>query len=55
MTDFNYWNNLAAQDGGVFCCICFEFVKFDDAYVDKDGQKWDMCNPCGEFEELAGK
>ena len=33
------------------CCICFEAVHVDDLYRDSEGDKWDMCVPCGQHEE----
>lgn len=29
------------------CCICFEWVLVDNFYVDRWGQKWDMCKEDG--------
>jgi len=32
------------------CQIGGEWVDFDDAYVDAEGAKWNMCKACGEEE-----
>lgn len=41
---------VVCPDGMVMCCICFKRVPVDDVYEDLDGQKWDMCQSCGERE-----
>lgn len=28
----------------VACCVCFRMVKVRDLFVDKSGQKWDVCS-----------
>lgn len=35
------------------CCICFEFIPVEDLWKDVDGTKWDMCEPCGAYEEVC--
>ena len=32
--------------GHKMCCVCFNFIPYDELYVDNDGQKWDNCVPC---------
>jgi len=36
--------SLTRWEGGFACCICFEAVANEDAWQDKDGQKWDLCS-----------
>ena len=38
---------------GAMCCICFEWVPVEECWQDTEGQKWDMCGPCGERERGA--
>jgi hypothetical protein len=37
-------------DGRVMCCLCFDYTAPDALWTDAAGQKWDMCQPCGERE-----
>lgn len=39
--------------GHKMCCICFEYIQVYDLWVDRDGQKWDMCKPCAAYEEVC--
>ena len=32
--------------GWYICQACVEWVKIDDLYVDKNGEKWDVCTVC---------
>ena len=40
--------------GHKMCPVCFEYTPFEDLWVDKDGQKWDMCRPCGAYNLFCG-
>jgi hypothetical protein len=33
------------HEGGrcLYCCICFRSLTPDECAVDRDGQKWDLC------------
>jgi len=33
------------------CCICFEYVPVDNLWRDENGQRWDMCQDCGNTEK----
>jgi hypothetical protein len=52
VTNFAWW---AAQvpEGTFWCCICFETYPVDQASVDEDGQKWDVCVGCKRIEDAA--
>jgi hypothetical protein len=30
----------------ILCCVCFEFTRVQDLYVDDAGEKWDVCHGC---------
>ena len=32
--------------GHKMCCVCFNFIPYDELYIDDKGQKWDNCIPC---------
>lgn len=32
----------------LYCCICFKELTPETCWVDDMGQKWDMCEECGE-------
>lgn len=34
------------------CAICLEWFTHDALWVDSEGQKWDICQSCGEKERL---
>lgn len=34
----------------LYCCLCFETLTPDECWADEDGQKWDLCIPCGRKE-----
>lgn len=34
------------------CCICFQYIPFDELWVDDLGQRWDMCVGCGLAEQV---
>lgn len=38
----------------LYCCLCFKDLTADICFKDKDGQKWDMCQECGERDGSAG-
>lgn len=50
MTNFGWWQALAMEYGRIFCSICFESLPVEEAYMDDQGQRWDMCKECGERE-----
>lgn len=35
------------------CCLCFEYIPYDELYVDFTGQKWDMCKPCAAYDTVC--
>lgn len=35
------------------CCICFAHVEASSAYQDPVGDRWGMCQSCGEEEERS--
>jgi hypothetical protein len=37
------------------CCICFRYFNVEDLFIDDDGDKWDMCVPCGIEETLYAR
>jgi hypothetical protein len=37
-----------AGPGNFMCCICFAILPVAEAYVDENGDRWDMCSPCGK-------
>lgn len=47
------------DDGGdlthMMCCICFEYTKVDELWVDDEGQTWDMCKGCGLAEQVIAR
>jgi hypothetical protein len=47
-----HWGAMC-PDGLVMCCICYGRFTPNNLFIDKDGQKWDMCIPCGEQEVTA--
>lgn len=51
MTDFGWWTALAYAHLHIVCCLCFEEVRIDQAFLDADGVRWDMCPACGWAEE----
>jgi len=38
-------------DGRVMCCICFGYFNVEALAVDKNGQRWDVCVTCWEWEQ----
>jgi hypothetical protein len=45
------WYNTYDDEGNLvtfMCCLCFESVGVDSAWVCSHGIKWDNCIPCGE-------
>lgn len=44
---------MRPTDHSFRCCICFNEVENLVAYTDPEGQKWDLCQRCGEDEERA--
>jgi hypothetical protein len=45
------------HEGGrcLFCGICFDTLTPEECWEDAEGQKWDLCVPCGKAEEWALK
>ncbi|MGV8846508.1 MAG: hypothetical protein ACOH1Y_09305 [Propionicimonas sp.] len=41
------------KDGHVMCCICFEYRRSDELFVDIEGDTWDFCK--GKCAESAWK
>lgn len=43
------------HEGGrcLYCPLCFRSDYGYPHWVDEDGQKWDVCQECGETEALA--
>lgn len=39
--------------GHKMCCICFEYIPYDDLWVDQDGQKWDMCKMDASYDIIC--
>ena len=40
----------------IMCQICFKMTDVDTGlFVDVDGNKWDICHPCGLRETAAGR
>lgn len=39
--------------GHKMCCLCFEYIPYEELYVDSTGQKWDMCQPCGVYQNVT--
>ena len=37
------------------CCVCFEWFAHGELWVDRDGQKWDMCVECGTGVDMPRK
>ena len=33
------------------CCMCWEELEPETIYIDADGQKWDQCKACKEYED----
>jgi hypothetical protein len=54
VTNFGYWADRV-PDGQFLCCLCFEAFPTEQAWMDADGQRWDMCDTCGESERIAGE
>ena len=42
-------------DGMVMCCLCFSRFGEADLYVDADGSRWDVCNPCRASEQQRAR
>lgn len=38
--------------GHFFCCLCFEIISVNDAWVDASGDRWDFCVPCKTNEDV---
>lgn len=40
------------HEGGrcLYCCICFKTLTPEECWADPDGQKWNMCEQCGNTE-----
>lgn len=56
MTNFQWWQALAADHNKFFCCICFGVFELDEAWKDAQGQWWDMCRACAAVEApVSGK
>lgn len=36
----------------LYCCLCFKSLAPDECWTDEEGQKWDVCIPCKEAEEV---
>lgn len=53
MTDFGYWQALAAGSDRFMCMICFGGFPLDEAHQDIIGQPWDICQECAEEEKEA--
>lgn len=45
------------HEGGrcLYCCSCFKTLTPQDCWVDEVGQKWDMCEECGDAEDVIRK
>lgn len=41
------------QEHRMICCLCIEWIDFEDLYVDESGSAWDYCKPCAEKEAYA--
>jgi hypothetical protein len=43
------------HEGGrcLYCCLCFKPLEPEECWADADGQKWDLCQECGESEQIA--
>lgn len=37
------------------CSLCFGIFAADQAWVDEEGQKWDVCKPCGKSDALNAR
>lgn len=38
-------------NGDVLCCVCFGYFPREQLAVDPgDGKRWDVCQPCWEWE-----
>jgi hypothetical protein len=35
------------------CSVCFEYTPFGDLWVE-NGDKYDMCRPCGSYNLMCG-
>ena len=40
-----HWDAVC-PDNTFMCCLCFDKIAVEDAYVDDEGGKWDACEPC---------
>jgi hypothetical protein len=38
---------VVCPDQTFMCCVCFDKIPVDDAYVEPDGTRIDMCQACG--------
>lgn len=45
-----HWG-VICPDGKVMCCICFSRFSQDELHVDENGDREDVCKPCGEIED----
>jgi hypothetical protein len=47
MPTLDQTNSFIVNHEGVtthfMCCVCFNITHASDAYVDRSGQKWDLC------------
>ena len=41
---------MRLTDGRVACCICFEFFEREQLAPAEDGKRWDVCQPCWDWE-----
>lgn len=39
----------------LYCAICYVTLTPEECWVDKEGQKWDLCESCGKREEGDGE
>lgn len=38
----------------LFCCLCFKILEPEECWQDEQGQRWDICEECAEFEKKLG-
>lgn len=48
-----HWLTRDEPNRRLICQICTEWTSYDDLYVDSNGDKWDICKPCGEQEDTG--
>jgi hypothetical protein len=54
MTSFDWWRAMAGP-GKFMCAICYEAKPVEQASVDPDGVKWDVCQECTASERAYGE